>query len=61
MQKWIQYVEKLLRHSDYIEIITQIYGSNNLLSDFKQMYPKNIINKEYLNQDLQKCSNEKLA
>jgi hypothetical protein len=39
--KWIHHAEKTLRHSDYTEIITQIYESNNFLSNFEKMFPKN--------------------
>jgi hypothetical protein len=37
MQKWIRYAEKLLKHWNYIEIITQIYQS---IAGFLQMSPK---------------------
>jgi hypothetical protein len=43
MQKWIQHAEKPLGHLDYTQIITQIYGSNNFLSDFKQMSSEKIV------------------
>jgi len=42
MQKWIQQAEKLPRHSDYTEIITQIYESNNFSPDFGQIFPEKI-------------------
>jgi len=47
MKKWIQHVEKPKEHSDYTKIITQIYGSNNLLPDFRQMSPENIVKKNH--------------
>jgi len=37
MQKWIHHAKKLLGHSDYTKIITQICGSNNFLPNFGQI------------------------
>ena len=30
-------------HTDYIEMITKIYESNNFLPDFEQMSPQKIV------------------
>jgi hypothetical protein len=46
MQKWIQHDGKPLGHSNYIEIITQIYRSNNFFSDFGQMSLEKIVEEE---------------
>jgi hypothetical protein len=46
MQKWIRHCENPLRHSNYTEIITQIYASNNFLLDFEQMFQEKIIGEE---------------
>jgi hypothetical protein len=45
MHKLIQHDEKFLLHLDYIEIITQLCGSNNFSSDFGQMSTENIAKK----------------
>jgi hypothetical protein len=46
MQKWIQRAEKPLGCLNYIEIVTQICGSNNFLLDFGQIFPEKIIGDE---------------
>jgi len=58
MQRWIQHAEKPLRHSDYTDIITEIYGSNNFSPDFGQMSLENIVGKKSFHRTFRLWLNE---
>jgi len=45
MYKWIQFIEKSLKHLDYINLATQIYKSNHSSLNFEQNQTKKITQK----------------